>query len=145
MDAYLHARMVETWDGTTSIEDGGGGSWIHTEDAAGPHDPFDASNETQTGLDCVLLFERSGSRPPTAQAHFFLDGSARRVERGEGISLDVDPHMLEIDLDFDCVHDSNPTCGDHEQRYRDNHGDFACEWVPSACAPIGEGCYRAAE
>lgn len=52
--------------------------------------------------------------------------------------------MLEIDHDFDCIHRSNPTCSDFEERYRDNHGDFECEWIPSACAPEGSGCYRAA-
>lgn len=144
MDAYLWERMVETWDGAAVIDDGGGSHWLHTRDLAGPHDPFDASNETDTGLRCTLLFERSGSRPPTAQAHFFLDGSAVAVERGSGISLPADPYMLEIDLDFDCVHRSNPTCSDFEQRYRDNHGDFECEWVPSACVAEGGGCYRSA-
>jgi hypothetical protein len=142
MDASLWQLAVETWDGTNTIDDGSGGSWAHTSDIAGPHDPFHASIETRTGLDCVLLVETSDSRPPTAQAHFFLDGSAVPVERGPDISLPADPTMLEIDQDFDCLHDSNPTCRDFETRYRDNYGDFECEWVPSACAPEGAGCFR---
>lgn len=143
MDDYLWARMVETWDGAGAIDDGAGATWIRTRDLAGPHDPFDASNETDTGLRCAaLLFETSDSRPPTAQAHFFLDGSASPVERGSGISLPSDPRMLEIDLDFDCIHRSNPTCSDFEDRYRRSWGDFGCEWTPSACAPTGAGCYR---
>jgi hypothetical protein len=144
MDAYLHARMVETWDGARIIEDGGGSTWLRTRDAAGPHDPFDASDETDVGLSCTLLFEDSDSRPPTAQAHFFLAGSEAAVERGSGISLAADPYMLEIDHDFDCIHRSNPTCSDFEERYRTNYGDFECEWVPSSCTPIGGGCYRSA-
>ena len=142
MDDYLHARMVETWDGASAIDDGAGSHWVHTGDIAGPHDPFDASNETDTGLRCTLFIETSSSRPPTAQAHFFLLGSAEPVERGDGISLPADPRMLEIDHDFDCIHRSNPTCSDLEERYRENHGDFECEWVPTACVPEGSGCYR---
>jgi hypothetical protein len=144
MDDYLWGRMVETWDGDAVIEDGGGSHWLHTRDIAGPHDPFDASNETDTGLRCSLLIETSESRPPTAQAHFFLEGSAVAVERGDGISLPTDPRMLEIDHDFDCVHRSNPTCSDFEDRYRESHGDYECDWVPSACTPEGTGCHRSA-
>ncbi len=142
MDDDLWARMVETWEGSGAIDDGAGATWIHTRDLAGPHDPFDASNETSTGLACALLFETSDSRPPTAQAHFFLDGSEAPVERGSGISLPSDPRMLEIDLDFDCIHRSNPTCADFEARYRRNWGDFGCEWTPSSCVPTSTGCYR---
>ena len=40
--------------------DGGGSTWIHTEDLAGPHDPFTASTETDTGLSCLGLIELSG-------------------------------------------------------------------------------------
>ena len=144
MDDYLWARMVETWDDARVIEDGAGSHWLHTGDAAGPHDPFDASSETDTGLRCTLLIETSESRPPTAQAHFFLAGSAVPVERGPGPAMPTDPHMLEIDHDFDCIHRSNPTCRDFVDRYRDNHGDYECAWVPSACVPVGTGCHRAA-
>jgi hypothetical protein len=144
MDTYLWERMVETWSATGAIEDGGGGVWVHTRDAAGPHDPFDASIETDSGLRCTLLIETSGSRPPTAQAHFFLAGSAVRVERGAGISLDVDPEMLEIDHDYNCIHDSNPTCRDFEDRYRTHYGDFECDWIPSSCTSTDTGCYRSA-
>lgn len=142
-DAYLHDRMVETWNDTHSITDDGGSTWIHTRDVAGPHDPFDASIETDTGLRCTLIFEDGDSEPPTAQAHFFVADPVP-VMRGSGIDLPGDPHMLEIDQDFDCVHDSNPTCHDFEDRYRTHHGDFECEWVPGACAPVGTGCYRSA-
>jgi hypothetical protein len=145
MDAYLHGHMVTSWAGSGMIEDGGGGFFVHTRDIAGPHDPFDASVESDVGLDCALLVERSGSRPPTAQAHFFLEGSAAPVERGSRVMLAADPYMLEIDHDYDCLHRSNPTCSDFERRYRDNYGDFECEWVPFACTPMGTGCYRGVE
>lgn len=141
-DAYLHARMVETWDDAGAILDDDGAPWVHTQDAAGPHDPFDASIETDADLHCTLLFEHGDSEPPTAQAHFFVADPVA-VSRGE-IALPADPHMLEIDQDYNCIHDSNPTCRDFDERYRAHHGDFECEWVPSSCTPIGDGCYRSA-
>lgn len=144
MDDYLWARMVETWDDMEVISDDGGAFWVHTGDIAGPHDPFDASDETATGLSCTLLFENPDSEPPTAQGHFFLEGSAVPVERGSGISLPADPRMLELDQDYNCIHDSNPTCSDFADRYREHHGDFVCDWVPGACTPVGTGCYRSA-
>ncbi|UJR86707.1 Hypothetical protein I5071_88080 [Sandaracinus amylolyticus] len=137
-DAYLHDRMVETWNDTNVIDDGAGATWIHTRDIAGPHDPFDASIETDTGLRCVLFFETSDSRPPTAQAHFF-EGAPEPVRRGDEIDLPADPHMMEIDLDFNCVHDSNPTCGDFYERYVTSNGEFECEWAPSGCGSVATG------
>ncbi len=146
MDEYLWQLMGQTWDGASVLEDGGGGTFVHTRDLAGPHSPFDASIESDDGLRCALLIELSGSRPPTAQAHFFLEGSAVRVERGSGISLPLDPYMLELDQDYDCTHRSNPTCSDFEHRYETNYGDFECDWVPAACVPTAPGgCYRDVE
>jgi hypothetical protein len=140
MDDALWQGMVDTWGGASVLDE----PYVHTRDAAGPHDPFDASIESDAGLRCTFLIETGDSRPPTAQAHFFLDGSAVPVERGTGISLPADPRMLEIDQDFNCIHDSNPTCRDFDEKYRVGYGDFECEWVPSACAPSGTGCYRSA-
>ena len=142
MDDYLWQLAVDTWEGGRVIDDGGGSTFLRTRDVAGPHDPFDASIESDVGLRCALLIETSESRPPTAQAHFFLEGSEAPVERGSGISLPADPRMLEIDHDFDCVHRSNPTCSDFEEKYRRHYGDFECEWTPSACEAVGTGCYR---
>lgn len=139
-DAYLHGLLVDTWNDATPITDGAGSTWIHTRDAAGPHDPFDASVETDLGLRCTLLFETSGSMPPTGQAHFFL-ATPVAFTRGTA-TLPADPFMLEVDQDYNCVHDSNPTCRDFEDRYRTNHGDFVCDWIPSACTATGTGCYR---
>lgn len=138
-DAMLHGWLVETWNDGTPLADDGESTWIHTRDAAGPHDPFDASVETDTGLRCTLIFEDGDSRPPTAQAHFF-EGAPVAFMRGDA-SLPSDPFMLEIDQDYNCVHDSNPTCRDFLDRYRTNHGDFECAWVPSGCTAIGTGCH----
>jgi hypothetical protein len=144
VDDTLHGWMVDSWNGTTPLADDGGSTWVHSRDAAGPHDPFDASIETDTGLRCTaLIFEQPDSAPPTAQAHFFVS-AAVPVSRGAGIDLPADPLLVELDQDFNCVHDSNPTCHDFEDRYRAHHGDFECEWVPSVCTPVGTGCYRSA-
>ena len=74
---------------------------------------------------------------------FFLEGSQVPVQRGPDVDLPADQFTLEIDLDFDCLHQSNPVCPgrDFEQKYIDNYGDFECEWVPLLCAPTQAGCY----
>jgi hypothetical protein len=124
------------------ISDGGDGThWAPSSDLGGPHAPFDMSNETESGLDCLLIVETEASRPPTAQAHFFAAGSEVEVRRG-GLVIGPDPLLLEIDLDFDCFHRSNPLCNDFEARYRASYGDFVCEWTPSACTALTDGCYR---
>jgi len=141
MDEYLWRRMLDAHDGALGITDGSDGYWARTRDIAGPHAPFDASNETQAGVDCILLIETDESRAPTGQAHFFRPGSAAAMTRGT-VEVPLDPRALEIDLDYDCLHRSNPTCRDFESRYREGYGDFVCDWVPSSCAPAGAGCYR---
>lgn len=146
-DVYLWELLVAAWsDGDRSIEDGGGGSWARSSDLAGPHDPFTGSTETETGLDCILLIETGDSRPPTAQAHFFLPGDEVAFERG-GVSLPSDPQMLEVDLDFDCLHRSNPLCPGRgfDEAYAEEWGDYECDWVPAGCTPDGEGCHRGVE
>jgi hypothetical protein len=131
----LWQALVDTWNDTETISDGGDALWIHTQDLAGPHDPFTASTETDTGLSCLGLIELSGSKPPTAQAHFFLAGDAVPVQRGAGIDLPADPYLLEIDHDFDCLHQSNPICPDRgfDAEYITNYGDYAPTWAPTGC------------
>ncbi|HTM22733.1 MAG TPA: hypothetical protein VL172_19555 [Kofleriaceae bacterium] len=144
LDDPLWQAMVDTWNGEHLIGDGADSTWIHTEDLAGPHDPFTASDETDTGLSCLALIELSDSKPPTAQGHFFLDGDAVAVQRGAGIDLPADPRLFEIDHDFDCLHQSNPVCPgkDFDDEYAASYGDFECDWVPLGCTPSGTGCYR---
>jgi hypothetical protein len=132
----LHQALADTWNGTRTISDGASSTWLHTEDLAGPHDPFTASTETDTGLSCLGPIELGGSRPPTAQAHFFLDAAdAVPVQRGTGIDLPADPYMFEIDHDFDCLHQSNPLCPnrDFAADYITNYGDYAPAWAPAGC------------
>ncbi len=143
IDDALWGWLVQAWSGTRPLTDGAGSRWVRSRDIAGPHSPFTASDETETGLRCVIVFETGESRPPTGQVHFFRrDEDAEPVRRGSGVSLPADPRMLEMDLDFNCVHDSNPTCGDFVSRYVRNYGDFACGYVPTGCAALGDGCFR---
>lgn len=141
-----YARVVETWGGMLSIDDGGGDKWARSGDATGAHEPFDASLETETGLRCLGLVELPGSYPPTGQIHFFLPGAAQPVERGD-ISLPLNPNLIEIDHDFDCLHRSNPLCPGEsfDQEYVATYGDFDCMWIPRGCTAVGTACYPAAE
>lgn len=143
IDDALWGWLGQAWSGMRPLTDGAGSGWVRSRDIAGPHSPFTASDETESGLRCVIVFETGESRPPTGQVHFFRrNEDAEPVRRGSGISLPADPRMLEMDLDFNCVHDSNPTCGDFVSRYVRNHGDFGCGYVPTTCTPVGEGCFR---
>jgi hypothetical protein len=136
MDQTLWQLMIDAWNDELRVTDGGAAGdtfWAHTNDLAGPHEPFDASAETQAGLHCLVLVELPSSLPPTAQAHYFQAGSAARVDRGPGIQLPADPFLLEIDHDFDCFHQSNPICGDFLDRYVSHYGDYEADWRPTGC------------
>ncbi|MBI1945126.1 MAG: hypothetical protein HYS27_05490 [Deltaproteobacteria bacterium] len=72
-------------------------SWRDTRDLAGPHAPFTASSETELGQ-------------PRGQAHFFAaDDDAVALDR-PGVEGVLDAHALELDLDFNLLHESAPTC-----------------------------------
>lgn len=144
MDDYLWGLLNDAWNGGQVITDGGGHYWGKSADLGGPHKPFNLSDETATGTQCNLfIIETGDSKPPTGQVQFFKDGTATAFQRG-GLSFPADPRMLEFDHDYNCLHDSNPTCQDFTQRYVKNYGDFACDWVPVACRPAASGCYPAA-
>lgn len=133
MDAYVWQQLVDTWNDVRNIGDGGGSTWKHTGDLAGPHAPFTASDETDTGLRCAVLVELPDSKPPTAQGHFFLAGDQVPVQRGAAIDLPADQYMFEVDQDYNCVHDSNPTCSDFATKYVTNYGDYVPAWRPPGC------------
>ncbi|MEQ1567420.1 MAG: hypothetical protein ABMA64_17390, partial [Myxococcota bacterium] len=74
--------------------------WGGSTDLAGPHTPFTVSLETESGA-------------PRGQLHLFRDpGSAQAGAPLGRLDLEslVDPYLVELDHDFDCVHDSNPAC-----------------------------------
>ncbi len=68
--------------------------WAQSNDFGGPHDPFDQSDETIPGS-------------PRGQVHFWSnDGKAGVLQRNgvEGLS---DPHVVEMDSDYNILHDSS--------------------------------------
>jgi hypothetical protein len=146
MDEPLHAAMVAAHDNEGDEGDDGvfdvadippDSSWRDTHDGAGPHDPFDISNETDEG-------------GPRGQAHFFRDPTSEAAGAPLG-RLDVeelvDPFALEFDHDYDCVHDSNPMCEytfygplcapDSPELgidiYAEKYGNLEPDWRPAGC------------
>lgn len=105
-------------------------AWRDSHDLAGPHQPFTASRETHLGL-------------PRGQAHFFsLDDDLVPLER-RGVEGVIDARAIEIDLDFNLLHESAPRCdyGDesglerYQQLWREQAagGDVELEYVPEGC------------
>jgi hypothetical protein len=77
-----------------------GTSWRDSQDLGGPHTPFDLSDETEKGA-------------PRGQTQYFSDPASELAKKPlgrEDLSTLVDPFALELDLDYDCVHNSNPLC-----------------------------------
>lgn len=69
--------------------------WKASSDLAGPHAPFSQSNETSTGS-------------PRGQIHFWAkDADASSLKR-TGVTGVNDPHIVELDNDYNLLHDSNP-------------------------------------
>ena len=71
--------------------------WRRSEDLQGPHSPFTQSRETMHGK-------------PRGQTHEFAwDHEAVFMTR-PGVYGVYDPHLVEMDIDYDWQHDSNPEC-----------------------------------
>lgn len=86
-DATLIAAMRDV--------DGPLPEWAKSTDAAGPHDPFDATSETVNGQ-------------PRGQSHFWsADDKAKPLGR-PGVETVNDARVVEIDIDYNFLHDSNP-------------------------------------
>ena len=74
--------------------------WRDSHDAGGPHAPFDLSDETDQGA-------------PRGQTQYFSDPTSALANMPLGrqdLTTLVDPYALEMDQDYDCVHNSNPSC-----------------------------------
>ncbi|OGQ16911.1 MAG: hypothetical protein A2138_16615 [Deltaproteobacteria bacterium RBG_16_71_12] len=94
-----HNRVYLSLDDTliAAFRDGALPAWRDTRDLLGPHEPFTASSETDLGQ-------------PRGQAHFFA-ADADVVALGRpGVEGVFDPRALELDLDFNLLHESAPTC-----------------------------------
>ena len=111
--------------------------WRDSHDAAGPHAPFDLSDETQDGA-------------PRGQVQFFRDPTSSAAQAPLGrmdLTTLVDPSALEMDQDYDCVHDSNPSCSYVTygplcapeaskvgvDLYEGNYGSTESGWHPTGC------------
>lgn len=69
--------------------------WGPSTDLAGPHAPFTQSSETVQGS-------------PRGQTHFFArDADATPLARN-GVEGLLEPHVVELDNDYNLLHDSNP-------------------------------------
>lgn len=146
MDAALHGAQVAAAahqgkaqaNGKPDITDiPSGGFWRDSHDLAGPHDPFDATDETENGA-------------PRGQTQYFKDPSSAAANAPLGrmdLTTLIDPYALEFDQDYDCVHASNPLCsyityGElcfpmssmlGTELFIKNYGDFDAAWKPSGC------------
>lgn len=145
VDATLHAALVAAHQhqgaaqaGAPDLADSvGGDSWRDSHDAAGPHAPFDLSDETDSGA-------------PRGQVQFFADTTSARAQAPLGrvdLMTLVDPWALEIDQDYDCVHASNPLCtyvtygplcapeaaSVGEELYEARYGSIDAVWQPNGC------------
>jgi hypothetical protein len=69
--------------------------WAASTDFAGAHDPFDATSETVHGQ-------------PRGQAHFWSADAKSKPLTRPGVEGIDDPHIVEIDIDYDVFHNSNP-------------------------------------
>jgi hypothetical protein len=99
MDDYLWSAMAYANLGyVTTIDANGNSDWGPSSDLAGPHSPFDASDETAYGHPC-------------GQVHFWItdDGYYYPVCRAD-LNCRVDANMLEMDQDYDWNHPSSTEC-----------------------------------
>lgn len=109
-------------------------AWAPTRDLAGPHKPFTQSVETLHGQ-------------PRGQAHFFArDEQAVPLSR-PGVENLADPRLVEIDVDYNLVHESAPDCSyRHEGTFKSGRlfyeavwreqglgGSAELDYAPSAC------------
>jgi hypothetical protein len=115
--------------------------WRDSQNPAGPHAPFDTNDDTAAGA-------------PRAQAQYFKDpaSAAANAKLGRMDVTDVvDPHALELDQVYDCLHNSNPQCAYVNYGplcaqepsmlgsavYVQDYGDFEPSWKPNACSTAG--------
>jgi hypothetical protein len=104
IDPELHAALVaanahegDPIDLTDAVD---GGYWRDSSDPGGTHAPFDLSDETEGGA-------------PRGQIQLFADPTSAAATSPLGrtdLATLVEPYAMEMDHDFDCVHNSNPAC-----------------------------------
>ncbi len=97
--------------------------WADSNDFGGPHAPFTQSGETQEGS-------------PRGQTHFWSFDTQASVLSRNGVVGVYDPHIVEIDNDYNILHDSNP-----EGTYSFTYGraEYKNHWNASGAANRGDG------
>ncbi|MGZ3439069.1 MAG: hypothetical protein ACXVDD_06125, partial [Polyangia bacterium] len=148
MDATLHDALVaaNTHQGAAGagglydladVPPGTSRFWRDSHDAGGPHAPFDLSDETESGA-------------PRGQVQYFRDPTSAAAKAPLGrmdLSSLIDPFALEMDQDYDCVHNSNPSCSYVTygplcapmaskvgvDLYESNYGSIESSWRPGGC------------
>jgi hypothetical protein len=148
MDPALHGALVAGnvdrgaagAGGAFDLADVPGGAnrgWRDSHDAGGPHAPFDLSDETEDGA-------------PRGQVQYFRDPASAVAQAPLGrldLTTLVDPAALEMDQDYDCVHNSNPSCSYITygplcapeastlgvDLYESNYGAVEAMWRPAGC------------
>lgn len=149
IDEPLHHSLLVAYTSKGAAVDGGAPEladipvganafWRDTHDFAGPHSPFDRSDETDNG-------------GPRAQAQYFAStttGAALQPLGRTDLTTLVEPYALEIDQDYDCPHNSNPLCDyttygalcapgpskSGADLYTEKYGSFDPTWQPVDCA-----------
>jgi hypothetical protein len=148
MDGALHAALVAANDDKGAAGAGGlfdladvpadtSRFWRDSHDVGGPHAPFDLSDETEDGA-------------PRGQVQYFRDPTSAAANAPLGrtdLTTLVDPSALEMDQDYDCVHNSNPSCSYVTygplcapqpsklgiDLYESDYGAVESGWHPSGC------------
>lgn len=101
-------------------------AWRRSRDLGGPHDPFTQSNETDLG-------------PPRGQCHFFAEDVDTVVLERAGVEGVYEPWAVELDLDYNILHESASECtyGDETGRER-----YERVWSPEGIGGSAELGYR---
>jgi hypothetical protein len=146
MDAHLLASQNAAFDHQGAVQASGkrdiadipaASFWRDSHDLGGPHAPFDRSDETDQGA-------------PRGQTQYFTDPTATAATAPLGrldLTTLVDPYAVEMDQDYDCVHNSNPLCTYVTYGpacfpeaslvgtavYTKSYGDFDPGWIPAGC------------
>jgi len=101
MDNALHNAMIVANNNSNSFvtfDQNGNNYWKKSSDPGGPHDPFDASNETSYGH-------------PRGQMHFWKSSAGFSTPvYSTGVNGVVDENIMEIDQDYDWNHPSSTEC-----------------------------------
>jgi hypothetical protein len=109
----------------------GWGSWVDSNDPAGPHPPFNQREDIRWGFSIF-----TGNNGPTRH-HWSNDGYRVSLCSRLGVGLVTDPSVVEVTTSYNWLHDSNPalTYGGRfgYQIAEDHLGPGQYDWMPSGC------------